>query len=104
MQAKHTPAERAAKYLKRCAHRSGGRRHFLVDCKFVRLISPHGKSTCFSVATDLNMPRAEWSRPFYSIFRMRMARDPALARAYRFLALAFAVPPPEPSVPHQNDF
>jgi len=35
---------------------------------------------------------------------MRMARDPALARAYRFLALAFAVPPPEPSVPHQNDF
>jgi len=36
-----------------------GRRNFLVDDKFVRLISHHDKSTCFSVATDPDMPSAE---------------------------------------------
>ena len=35
------------------------RRDFLVDYKFVRVISHHSKSTCFSVATDEDMPRAE---------------------------------------------
>jgi hypothetical protein len=30
-----------------------------VDHRFVRLISPHGKSTCFSVAADPDMPSAE---------------------------------------------
>src|SRR5258708_10938383 len=69
-----TPAERAAEYLKRVAALTGaeqvradsywlrvGRRNFFVDSKFVRLISHHGKSTCFSVATDPDMPSAEVS-------------------------------------------
>jgi hypothetical protein len=72
MQTKCTPAERAAKYLKRIAALTGavqvhgdsyrlraGRRHFLVDPKFVRLVSHPGESTCFSVATDPDMPSAE---------------------------------------------
>jgi len=72
MQTKCTPAQRAAEYLKRVAALTGaeqvsgdsywlraGRRNFLVDYKFVRVISDHGKSTCFSVATDPDMPSAE---------------------------------------------
>ena len=74
MQPKCTTAERAAEYLRRVAALTGavqvrgdnycywlraGRRNFLVDCKFVRLISHHGKSTCFSVAADPEMPSAE---------------------------------------------
>ena len=71
-QTKCTPAQRAAKYLKRVAALTGaeqirgdsywlraGHRNFLVDYKSVRLISPHGKSTCFSVAADPDMPSAE---------------------------------------------
>jgi hypothetical protein len=71
-QAKFTPARRAAKYLKRVAALTGakqvrhesywlrtGHRNFLVDSEFVRLISRRGKSTCFSVATDPDMPSAE---------------------------------------------
>ena len=69
---KCTPAQRAAKYLKRIAALTGaeqvcgerywlraGRRNFLVDCEFVRVISHDGKSTCFSVAADSGMPSAE---------------------------------------------
>ena len=69
---KCTPTQRAAEYLKRVAALTGaeqvrgdsywlraGRRNFLVDCKFVRVISHHGKSTCFSVAADPDMPSAE---------------------------------------------
>jgi hypothetical protein len=72
MQIKSTPAQRAAEYLKRVAALTGaehvrgdsyrlsaGRRSFLVDYKFVRVISRRGKSTCFSVATDPDMPSAE---------------------------------------------
>src|SRR5712692_757246 len=72
MQTKCTPAERAAKYLKRIAALTGakqacgdsyrlkaGRMHFLVDSKFVRVVSHPGESTCFSVATDPDMPSAE---------------------------------------------
>src|SRR6266850_109514 len=72
MQTKCTPAQRAAEYLKRVAALTGaeqvrgdsywlraGRRHFLVDSKFVRLISRRGESTCFSVAADSDMPGAE---------------------------------------------
>jgi hypothetical protein len=72
MQTKYTPAQRATKYLKRVAALTGaeqvrgdsywlraGRRKFLVDHKFVRLISHHGKSTCFSIAADPDMPSAE---------------------------------------------
>jgi hypothetical protein len=69
---KCTPTQRAAEYLKRVAALTGaeqgrvdsywlraGRRNFLVDSKFVRVISHHGKSTCFSVAADPDMPSAE---------------------------------------------
>ncbi len=72
MRTKCTPAQRAAEYLKRIAALTGakqdddgsyrltaGRRHFLVDFRCVRVISQHGKSTCFSVATDPDMPSAE---------------------------------------------
>jgi len=72
MQTKCTPAQRAAEYLKRVAALTGaeqvrddtywlrvGRRHFLVDSRFVRLISRGGESTCFSVATDPDIPGAE---------------------------------------------
>ena len=69
---KCTPTQRAAEYLKRVAALTGavqgrgdsywlraGRRNFLVDSKFVRVISHHGKSTCFSVVADPDMPSAE---------------------------------------------
>jgi len=72
MQTKCTPAQRAAEYLRRVAALTGaervrsdsywlraGHRNFLVDYKFVRLISHHGKSTCFSIAADPDMPSAE---------------------------------------------
>lgn len=72
MQTKCTSAERAAEYLKRIAALTGakqvcgdsyrlkaGRRHFLVDSKFVRVISPRGESTCFFVVTDPDKPSAE---------------------------------------------
>jgi hypothetical protein len=72
MQTECTPAQHAAKHLKRVAALTAaiqirsdshwlraGHRNFLVDHKFVRLISHHGESTCFSVAADPDMPRAE---------------------------------------------
>jgi hypothetical protein len=72
LQTTRTPAERAAEYLKRVAALTGaervrgdsywlraGRRNFLVGYKFVRAIARHRKSTCFSVATDPDMPSAE---------------------------------------------
>ena len=72
MQTKCTPAQRATKYLKRIAALTGakqvcgesyrltaGRMQFLVDSKFVRVISPRSESTCFSVAADPDMPSAE---------------------------------------------
>ena len=72
MQTKYTPTQRAEEYLRRVAALTGaervrsdsywlraGHRNFLVDHKFVRLISHHGKSTCFSIAADPDMPSAE---------------------------------------------
>src|SRR5882762_7704468 len=72
MKPKFTSAERAEEYLKRVAALTGaqrdddgaylltsGRIRFLVDYKFVRVISHHGESTCFSVAADSDMTRAE---------------------------------------------
>jgi len=69
---KCTPADRAEEYLERIAALTGaqqdddgayllttGRIRFLVGDKFVRVISHHGESTCFSVAADSDMPRAE---------------------------------------------
>src|SRR5215467_777704 len=67
-----TPNQRAAEYLKRVAQLTGakhvrgdsyllraGRRNFLVDPKFVRVISFDGPSTCFSVVGDVDMLSAE---------------------------------------------
>src|ERR1700730_14327223 len=72
MQTKSRTVPRAAEYLKRVAALTGaehvrgdsyllvvGRRNFLVDYKFVRVISRRGTSTCFSVSTDPDMPSAE---------------------------------------------
>ena len=72
MRTKCAPAQCATKYLKRIAALTGakqvcgesyrltaGRMHFLVDSKFVRVISPRSESTCFSVAADPDMPSAE---------------------------------------------
>jgi len=72
MQTKFTPAQRAAKYLKRVAALTGaaqvqgdsywlkvGRRNFLVGHNFVHLVSTRGKSTCFSVAADPDIPSEE---------------------------------------------
>ena len=69
---KCTSAKFAAKYLKRVAALTGaelvsddsywlkaGRSNFLVDSKLVRVISRHGKSTCYSVATIPDMLSAE---------------------------------------------
>jgi hypothetical protein len=69
---KCTPSQRAGEYLTRIAALTGaeqvrgdsywlraGRRGFLVDYKFVRDISHRGKSTCFSIAGNPDMPRAE---------------------------------------------
>ena len=69
---KCAPVRRATKYLKRIAALTGaeqvcgesywlraGRRNFLVDYEFVRVISHDGKSTCFSVVADSDMPSAE---------------------------------------------
>ena len=69
---KRTPTQRAAEYLKRVAaltgakedddgtyHLTAGSTHFLVDSKFVRVLSPRSESTCFSVAADPDMPSAE---------------------------------------------
>ncbi len=72
METKFTPAERAEEYLERIAALTGakqdddgayrlttGSMRFLVDYKFVRVISHRGESTCFSVAADSDMRRAE---------------------------------------------
>ena len=69
---KCAPAQRAVKYLKRIAALTGaeqvrgdsywlraGRRDFLVAYQFVRVVSDRGKSTCFSVAADPDLPSAE---------------------------------------------
>lgn len=71
-QTTRTPIQRAAEYLKRIARFTGaehvydetyrlrtGRRSFLVNYKFVRVISRRGEATCFSVAADADMPSAE---------------------------------------------
>jgi hypothetical protein len=71
-QANATRTQRAAHYLKHVARLTGaehvrgdcyrlraGRRNFLVDPKFVRVISGGGASTCFSVVGDVDVPSAE---------------------------------------------
>jgi hypothetical protein len=72
MQTKCTPAERAAEYLERIAaltgakqgddgtyHLTVGSMRFLVDYKFVRVISHRDETTCFSVVAYPDIPRAE---------------------------------------------
>jgi hypothetical protein len=71
-QNKCTPARRAAEYLRRIAALTGaeqfrgdsylltaGPRNFVVDDRFVRVVSRRGQSTCFSVAAHPDMPSAE---------------------------------------------
>ena len=68
----YAPTERAAEYLGRVAALTGakqvrgdsywlrvGHKDFLVDSKFVRLISHHGKATCFTVASYPDIPSTE---------------------------------------------
>ena len=71
VQTKDSPPDRAAEYLRRIARLTGakqtpegyllksGNRDFLVDSKFVRVLSHRRKSTCFSVGKDSNTPSAE---------------------------------------------
>ena|SRR5215831_7630751 len=72
MQTTCSAARRAGEYLRRIAALTGaeqvpgdsycvrvGRRIFLVDNGYARVISHHSKSTCFSVARSLGMPSAE---------------------------------------------
>jgi hypothetical protein len=69
---KSTPDCRAAKYLERIAALTGakqehdgsyrltaGRRDFLLDSRFVRVITSRDESTCFYIATDRQIPSAE---------------------------------------------
>jgi hypothetical protein len=50
-----------------------------VDCKFVRTISHHSKSTCFSVATDPDLPSAE--RVAYALLQLK--NSPRLFKRWR---------------------
>ena len=71
-QNKCVPSDRPAQYLKRIVALTGarkvqgqsyilatGRKYFLVDAKFVHRLSHRGKSTCFSLLTDVDMPSVE---------------------------------------------
>jgi hypothetical protein len=92
MQTKCTPAQRAAEYLKRIAAITGAKQvqddsyrlkagcgYFLVDSKFVRLISHLGESTCFSVAADPDMPSAE----VVASALLQLKNDPRLFKKWR---------------------
>lgn len=72
IRAKHTPTQRAAKYLQRIVALTGakrdfdgtyrltaGHREFLVDSRFIRVVSSREQSTCFCVAADRKLPSAE---------------------------------------------
>jgi len=87
-----TPTQRAALYLKRVARLTGakhvrgdsyrlrvGRRSFLVDPKFVRLISRHDKSTCFSIGTDPDTPSAE----VVAFALLQLKNNPKLFKKWR---------------------
>ena len=92
MQTKFTPTACAARYLERIAALTGaeqvcgdsyslgaGQRHFLVDSKFVRLVSSRDKSTCFSVAMDSTMPSAE----VVASALLQLKNNPKLFRKWR---------------------
>ena len=92
MQTKCTPARRAAKYLKRVAALTGaeqvrgdsywlraGGRDFLVAYQSVRVMSDGGRSTCFSVAADQNLPRAE----VIASALLQLKNNPKLFRKWR---------------------
>ena len=72
VQSKYVPIDRPTRYLKRIVALTGarkvhgeryilaaGRKYFLVDAKFVHLLSRGGKSTCFSLLADLDTPNVE---------------------------------------------
>ena len=92
MQTTRTPAQRAAEYLKRVAALTGaervrgdsywlraGRKNFLVNYKFVRVISRPEKSTCFSVAGDPDMPIAE----VIASALLQLKNDPKVLKKWR---------------------
>jgi hypothetical protein len=92
METKFTPAERAEEYLERIAALTGakqdddgayrlttGRMRFLVSYKFVRVISRRGEATCFSVATDPDMPSAE----VVASALLQLKNDPRLFKKWR---------------------
>jgi hypothetical protein len=69
---KGTPRRQAAKYLERIVALTGarqehdgsyrltaGRREFIVDSRFVSVLSSRDESTCFYIATDREIPSAE---------------------------------------------
>jgi len=87
-----TPFERAARYLKRIAALTGAkhvqgnsyvlavaRKHFLVNAKFVHLLSRRGKSTCFSLIADLDTPRAE----IVASVLLQLKNNPKLFKKWR---------------------
>jgi hypothetical protein len=91
-QTKDSAANRAAEYLRRVARLTGakqipsggywlsaGRREFLVDSKFVRLISHHYRSTCFSVGIVSDMPSAE----IVASVLLQLKNDPTLFKKWR---------------------
>ena len=90
-QTKDAPLDRAEEYLRRIAQLTGARhtpegyrlraggRDFLVDSKFVRVLSHRRKYTCFSVGTDPDMPSAEIAASAL----LQLKSDPKLFRKWR---------------------
>lgn len=87
-----TRTQRAAHYLRHVARLTGakrvrgdcyrlraGRRNFLVDPKFVRIISRGGASTCFSVVADVDMPSAE----IVALALLQLKNNPSLFDKWR---------------------
>jgi len=92
MQTKCTTAQCAAEYLKRIAALTGaehvrgdgycvkvGRRTFLVNDRFVHVISHHRKATCFSVARVPSMPSAE----VIASALLHLKNNPKLVKKFR---------------------
>jgi len=88
----YTPSDRAERYLKRIATLTGAkqvqrnsymiavaRKRFLVNSKFVHLLSRRGKSTCFSLMADLDTPRAE----IVASVLLQLKNNPKLFKKWR---------------------
>jgi len=92
MQTKCIAPQRAGDYLKRIAALTGaaqvrrgsyciraGGRTFLVNERFVHLISPQNKSTCFSVARGPDVPNAE----VVASALLHLKNNPKLSKKWR---------------------